>query len=100
MSIDESGVIHYDDLLTLCSTPNPFDDFEHGMSKPLTIVSIIKSREAKQATLDLPLHRYQFLNPMTGDCEITVHVVGLPPVACQIDFSGDHRTLQKVRRWK
>jgi hypothetical protein len=66
-----------------------FDDFEEGLTQPLTIVSVVKSGEAKEPTLDFPQRRCRFIHPMAGDSKITVGVAGLPCVTCEIDNACD-----------
>jgi hypothetical protein len=75
-----------------------FDDFEQGLTQPLTVVSIAKLREAKETTLELPLCRRRLLDPMTSNCKIAVCVSCLPRVTCQIDFPSDRRTLDNMKR--
>ena len=75
-----------------------FDNFKKGLTQPLTIVSIVNLREAKKATLEFPLCRCRFLNPVTSNCKIAVCVFRLPCITCQIDFPSDRRTLHNIRR--
>ena len=77
---------------------NPFDNFEEGLTQPLTVVSIIKPCEAEKAALDLPLCRRWFLDPMASYCKVTIGIASLPGITCHINFANDCWTLDEERR--
>jgi hypothetical protein len=74
---------------------NLFNDLEEGLTQSLTVVHIVKSREAKKATLDLPLCGHWLLNPMASYHKVAIGIASLPCVTCHINFTNDCWTLDK-----
>lgn len=74
---------------------NLFNDLEEGLTQSLTIVHIVKSREAEKATLDLPLCGHWLLNPMASYHKVAIGIASLPCVTCHINFTNDCWTLDK-----
>jgi hypothetical protein len=82
---------HY--LTDLVSNPNTFNNLKKCLTKPLAIVCIVQTSEAKKGAFDLPNTEGLFLNPMTSYCEVAISVGGLPCVTCEIDMAFDSLTL-------
>lgn len=79
---------------------DPFGDFKKCLAQAFTVVSVAEMGEAKEATLELPLCRCRFLNPMASDSEVSVSVASLPCVAGETNFASDRWTLEPMREQK
>ena len=53
---------------------NAFDNLKEGLTQPLTIVRIVKSREAKKAAFDLPLCGHRLLNLMASYRQVAISI--------------------------
>jgi hypothetical protein len=74
-------------LTYLVCNAHPIEDLEESLTKPLAAVRIIDTREAEQGTLELPLCRCSFLNPMPCDSKIAIGIACLPGVTRYIDLA-------------
>jgi hypothetical protein len=61
---------------------DPFESFEKGLTQPLTVVCIVKTREAKKGALGFPLRWCRLLDPMASNRKIAIGIAGLPRVTC------------------
>jgi hypothetical protein len=64
------------------------DDLEQGLPKPYTVMGVVEAGKAQNCLLELTPRRH-FLDPVTGNNEIAVSVIGLPGVTGEVNLAGD-----------
>ena len=68
-------------------------DLVKCLSKPCVAVRHVQLDETEQRVLFSPLPNSTLLDPVAGDCEVSVGVINLPCIACQADFAAHGRAL-------